>query len=228
MAVGCKIIKDFKRPNQELVELFRGMTTANIDDTMQRMAAIASAIMPVGKGQLLGTAFTIRMPAGDNLMLHAAMDIAKPGDVIVIDAGGYKDRAVFGELMATYCRSRGIHGIVCDGAVRDYKQLSILENFPVYAKATSPNGPYKNGPGEINVPISIGSVLVSPGDIVVGDSDGVLIIRPEDAEQIAAATRQIEEKEKRILNGILKKGLYERPWVDELLRQINCEVVDFA
>lgn len=228
MAVGCKIIKDFKRPNQELVELFRGMTTANIDDTMQRMAAIASAIMPVGKGQLLGTAFTIRMPAGDNLMLHAAMDIAKPGDVIVIDAGGYKDRAVFGELMATYCRSRGIHGIVCDGAVRDYKQLSILENFPVYAKATSPNGPYKNGPGEINVPISIGGVLVSPGDIVVGDSDGVLIICPEDAEQIAAATRQIEEKEKRILDGILEKGLYERPWVDELLQQINCEVVDFA
>lgn len=228
MAVNCKIIKDFNRPHRELVELFRGMSTANIDDTMERMAAIASEIVPIGKGQLLGTAFTIRMPAGDNLMLHAAMDIAKPGDVLVIDAGGYENRAIFGELMATYCRSRGICGIVCDGAVRDRAQLSALENFPVYARATSPNGPYKNGPGEINVPISIGGVWVSPGDIVVGDSDGVLILHPQDAEQIAAATRQVAEKEKLILDGILEKGRYERPWVDEILQRMKCEMVNFA
>ena len=115
MSVGCKIMKDFQRPAPELVALFKDMPVANIDDNMNRMAAVDAAIEPVGyKGQLLGTAFTVRVPQGDNLMFHAAMDLAKPGDVIVIDAGGFTDRAIFGELMATYCKSRGIKGIVCD------------------------------------------------------------------------------------------------------------------
>ena len=116
MSVGCKIIRDFQRPDPELVELFRGLPVANIDDNMERTAAVESSIVPVGKGQLLGTAFTVQVAQGDNLMFHAAMDMAKPGDVIVIDAGGFTERAIFGELMATYCKVRGIRGIVCDGA----------------------------------------------------------------------------------------------------------------
>lgn len=87
-------------------------------------------------------------------MLHAAMDLAKPGDVIVIDAGGFEDRAIFGELMATYMKVRGIRGVICDGAIRDYGGLAALEGFQVYARSASPNGPYKNGPGEINAPWS--------------------------------------------------------------------------
>ena len=166
MSIGCKIVKDFQRPAPELVTRFKDMPVANIDDNMGRIAAVDAAIEPIGyKGQLLGTAFTVRVPQGDNLMFHAAMDLAKPGDVIVIDAGGFTDRAIFGELMATYCKARGIKGIVCDGAIRDRGGLAAMEDFHVYARSATPNGPYKNGPGEINVPVVIGGKLVRPGDI---------------------------------------------------------------
>lgn len=226
MSIGCKIIKDFQRPDPALVERFRDMPVANIDDCMGRIAAVDASICPVGnQGQLLGTAFTVRVPQGDNLMFHAAMDLAKPGDVIVIDAGGFTDRAIFGELMATYCKVRGIRGIVCDGAVRDRDGLAAMEGFPVYAKGAIPNGPYKNGPGEINVPVVIGGKLVKPGDIVVGDGDGVLFIDPSIAEEVADATKTVEKKEADIMQHILEDGTYIRPWVDELLKTIGCEII---
>ena len=160
MSVGNKIIYNFPRPAKELVEQFRGMPVANIDDNMGRIAAVDSAIVPINSSPLVGTAFTIRAPQGDNLMFHKAMDMAQPGDVIMIDAGGSVDRAIFGELMATYCRSRGIAGIVCDGAIRDCDGLSKMTDFAVYAKGVTPNGPYKNGPGSsesvtLSKPISL-------------------------------------------------------------------------
>ena len=225
MSVGCKIIRDFPRPEPELVALFRDLPVANIDDCMDRTAAVDSAIVPLGKGQLLGTAFTVRVAPGDNLMLHAAMDLAKPGDVIVIDAGGFTERAIFGELMATYCKTRGVRGIVCDGAVRDAESLAAMEDFPVYARAVTPNGPYKNGPGEINTPITIGGRIACPGDIVVGDGDGVLFIRPEHATRLAEAAREVGNKEAEIMRNILENGTYIRPWVDDLLKKINCEIL---
>ncbi len=225
MEMKCKIRQDFQRPPKELVERFSGMQVANIDDNMGRIAAVDQSICPVGKGQLLGTAFTIRVPQGDNLMLHVAMDMAKPGDVIVIDAGGFADRAIFGELMATYMKSRGIKGVVCDGAIRDRDELAVLEGFPVFAKATTPNGPYKNGPGEINVPICVGGKVVHPGDIVVGDGDGVLFIRPEQAAMIADATEEVSKKEEKILKDILEEGTYIRPWVEEKMKQIGFEML---
>ena len=225
MSVGCKIIRDFPRPDPSLVELFRDLPVANIDDCMERTAAVEAAIIPLGKGQLLGTAFTVRVAHGDNLMLHAAMDLAKPGDVIVIDAGGFTERAIFGELMATYCKVRGVRGIVCDGAIRDADKLAAMADFQVYARAATPNGPYKNGPGEINVPVIIGGRIVYPGDIVVGDADGVLFVRPENAKQLAEATRAVGAKEAEIMRNILENGTYIRPWVDDLLKKINCEIL---
>ena len=226
MSVGCKIIRDFERPAPELVARFKGMPVANIDDNMGRIAAVDTAIEPIGyKGQLLGTAFTVRVPQGDNLMFHAAMDLAKPGDVFVIDAGGFTDRAIFGELMSTYCRSRGIVGIVCDGAIRDRNGIAAMENFHVYARSATPNGPYKNGPGEINVPVVIGGKLVRPGDIIVGDDDGVIIIDPAIADEIATATEGVEKKEADIMDHILNDGTYIRPWVDDKLKEIGCEII---
>lgn len=225
MPNGCKIIKNIKRPERQLVERFQGMAVANIADCMERIAAVDSKIAPVGKGQLLGTAFTVRLPQGDNLMFHAAMDLAQCGDVIVIDAGGFTERAIFGEIMATYCKTRGIQGIVCDGAIRDCEALAKMEDFPIYARAATPNGPYKNGPGEINVPVVIGGKVVFPGDIVVGDSDGIVFIRPEMAETIAKATEDVFAKEEKIVRDILDKGSYVRPWVDEKLKQIGIEII---
>lgn len=225
MSNGYKIIWDFERPEKELVLRFQGMAAANIDDNMGRIAAVDAAIRPIGHGQLLGTAFTVRVPQGDNLMFHIAMDMAKPGDVIVIDAGGFTDRAIFGELMATYCKSRGIRGIVCDGAIRDCSALAAMRDFPIYARSATPNGPYKNGPGEINTPVVIGGKLVHPGDIVVGDSDGVLFIDPAIAEEIVDATRRTEKMEAGIMSNIVEKGEYIRPWVNEKLGKIRSEML---
>lgn len=226
MAVGCKIIRNFQRPDPTLVERFRGMPVANIDDCMNRIAAVDAAIKPIGyKGQLLGTAFTVKVAQGDNLMFHAAMDLTKPGDVVVIDAGGFTERAIFGELMAAYCKSQGVRGIICDGAIRDYDGLAEMKDFQVYARSATPNGPYKNGPGEINTPVVIGGRLVYPGDIIVGDQDGVLIISPAIAEQIAHATEEVEKKEAVIMEHIVKDGTYVRPWVAEKLKEIGCEVI---
>lgn len=223
---GCRIRKDFKRPDPALVKQFEGMPVANIDDNMQRIAAVDAAIKPVGyKGQMVGVAFTVRVAQGDNLMLHAAMDLAKPGDIIIIDAGGFEDRAIFGELMATYMKIRGIKGVICDGAIRDYGGLAALEDFRVYARSATPNGPYKNGPGEINEPVMCGGKTVYPGDIVVADDDGVLFIRPEDAEALIAATKAVEAKEAGIMKHILEDGTYIRPWVDQKLEEIGCEIV---
>lgn len=223
MSIGCKIVRTVRRPKPELVELFRDMPVANIDDNMGRIAAIDAHIVPLGKGQLLGPAFTVRLPQGDNLMFHAAMDLAQPGDVIVIDAGGFENRAIFGELMATYCKSRGIRGIVCNGAVRDSGALAAMEDFPVYACGVTPNGPYKNGPGEIGVPVVIGGKVIHPGDIIVGDDDGVLAIDPMIAEALAQETRAVQDKEDQIMDHILREGTYLRPWVEEKLREIGCE-----
>lgn len=224
MSIGNIIIKDFKRPDPDLVKKFEGMPVANIDDNMNRTAAIDAGIKPIGyKGSMVGTAFTIKVAQGDNLMLHAAMDLAKPGDVIVIDAGGYTNRAIFGELMATYMKVRGIKGVICDGAIRDYGGLAALENFRVYARGANPNGPYKNGPGEINTPVVVGGQLVHPGDIVVAD-DGVLFIRPEYAEKLAKATKMVEEKESNIMKHILEDHTYIRPWVDAKISEIGTEI----
>lgn len=226
MSIGCKIIRDFERPAKELVELFRDIPAANIDDCMGRTAAVDSGIVPLSKEpKLLGTAFTVRVPQGDNLMFHAAMDLAKPGDVIVIDAGGFTDRAILGELMATYCKSRGIRGIICDGAIRDKDGLAQMEDFYVYARGANPNGPYKNGPGEINTPVNIGGRVVNPGDIVVGDGDGIVFIDPADAKELAAAVQKVQDMEAGIMDKILTEGTYVRPWVEEKLQQIGCTII---
>lgn len=221
--VGCVVKTNFVRAKKELVESFRGIPVSNLDDCMNRTAAINCKIRPVNKSCLLGTAFTVKVAEGDNLFLHKAMDLAEPGDVIIIDAGGYDNRAIFGEIMATYCKTRGINGIVIDGAIRDYDAISRMEDFAVYAKGISPNGPYKNGPGEIGTVISIGGVIVHPGDIVLGDGDGVVIVSPEDAGNLAKKALVVIEEEKKIFETMLKDGKYIRLWVDDKLAEIKCE-----
>ena len=222
------IIEDFKRPDKALVEKFRNVAVANLDDCMNRISAVHEDIRPVNKGKLLGPAFTVKVPSGDNLMFHAAMDLAKPGDVIVIDAGGDTRRSIFGELMVTYCRKRGIAGIVVDGSLRDVDAMSQLTDFPIYARGITPDGPYKNGPGEINTPIVCGGRLVNPGFIVIGDEDGVIFINPSDAPELLEKVNKLHENEIRIINTIEKDGTYIRPWVNEKLESLEVERINYV
>lgn len=221
MKRGTQIILGHKRPDEALVKRFRGLPIANMDDCLGRMAAVDASIKPFSRGALCGTAFTVRVPAGDNLMVHKAMDLAQPGDVLVIDAGGYVNRAILGELMVTYCRIRGLAGIVVDGAIRDADALAELEGFPIYARAAIPNGPYKNGPGEIGTDVVIGGQLVRPGDIVTGDGDGILVVHPEEAEDLLRETEAVMQKEAAILETMKRDHTYVRPWVDEKLKELG-------
>jgi RraA family protein len=220
--VGCKIIQEFKRPDKSLVEAFKNLPVANIDDCLNRLSSVHQDIRPVNKAKLLGTAFTVKVPEGDNLMFHKAMDMAREGDVIVIEAGGSTNRAIFGELMISYCKARGLAGVIVDGSIRDYDALSIMD-FPVYARGVTPKGPYKNGPGEINTAISFGGQVVHPGDIVVGDADGIVFIRPEEAPSLLEKVESVSKKEEEIMKTILTEGTYKRPWVDTILEEIDCE-----
>ena len=220
--IGCVINQDIPRPEKQLVEQFKDIQVANLGDCMSRTAAFSQTIRPMNKVKLLGTAFTVKVPQGDNLMLHKAMDLAQPGDILVIDAGGMTDRAIFGEIMVSYCISRGIAGMIVDGSIRDSELLAEME-LPVYAKGISPNGPYKNGPGEIGTIISVGGQVVRPGDIIIGDADGIIAIDPAVAEELLEQVKKIVEKEDEILETIKKSGTYERSWMDEKLKEIGCD-----
>ena len=226
MAIGCRIKTHIDRPDRSLVEAFRGIPVANIDDCMNRMASVDAGLNPMNSTPLLGTAFTVRCPAGDNLMFHKALDLAQPGDVLVIAAGGSMSRALCGEIMVTYARSRGIAGFIIDGCVRDRDELAAFADFPVYARGVIPNGPYKNGPGEINFPVAVGGQVICPGDILVGDGDSVLVIKPHEAEALAKEAAAVHKKEEGQIAGILSGKGFPRPFVDETLAKLGVEYVD--
>lgn len=226
MSAGCRIKRSFTRPDKALVEAFRGIPVANIDDCMGRIASIEARLEPMNKSPMLGVAFTVRCPAGDNLMFHKALDMAQPGDVLVIASGGSMSRALCGEIMATYAKSRGLAGFIIDGCVRDRDELAEFTDFPIYAKGVVPNGPYKNGPGEINFPVCVGGQVINPGDILVGDGDSVVVIRPEDAERVAKEAAAVQKKEQGQIADILSGKGFPRPFVDQILEQIGVEYVD--
>lgn len=220
---GFKIIAGFQRPDKALVESFAGIPVANIGDCVNRSFCLSARIRPRNAAPLLGTAFTVKTRPGDNLLLHKAIDLAQPGDVIVVDAEGDLSNAITGEMMITWMQRRGIHGLIIDGAVRDAGAIRNM-TIPVYAAGVTPRGPYKDGPGEINVPISCGGVSIRPGDIVVGDSDGVIVIRPEEAPDILAKAQAIMEKEAGMASAI-QSGTWDRSWVDKVLKEKGCEII---
>ncbi len=188
-AIGNRIFTKFTRAAKEQVEAFRGIPASNINDEMNRLFNMNENIRMInpetGK-QLLGTAFTVRVPLGDNLFFHQALDMAQPGDVIVIEAGGYCNRSLAGEIMMRFAQHKGIAGVVVDGCLRDSDALGKME-MPIYCVGVTPQGPYKNGPGEIGTPVAVGGQVVFPGDILVGDPDGIVVIHKADADAVAEA-----------------------------------------
>jgi RraA family protein len=222
MTAGFRILPAPRRPPAALVAALGEMATAHLSDNMSRLQGAAAALRPMHRaGKLTGVALTVRVAPGDNLMVHKAIDIAEPGDVIVVDAGGALDRAIIGDIMASHAARRGLAGLVIDGAIRDADALRARD-FPVYARGVTHRGPYKNGPGEINVPVSIGGMVVGPGDIVVGDGDGVIAVPLADAQAVLAAAREQKRKEEATLAAIAA-GTLDRSWVDEALRARGCE-----
>ncbi len=221
--IGCRIYTAINRPSQSLIAEFGAIPVANIADNMGRISCVDSHIKPYNNVRLLGPAFTVKAPLGDNLMFHKALDMAQPGDVIVVDGEADLNHSLCGEIMFRYAISRGIAGFLIDGCIRDAAALKELD-FPVYARGVQPKGPYKNGPGEINVPVSIGGQAVLPGDIVVGDSDGVVVIRPADADALLEKSKAHNQMEARTFEQIAA-GTFDRSWVDKTLKEKGCEIL---
>lgn len=225
--IGFRILPIVRRVERKLVEQFRNVVTPHISDNLNRIHAIGSGLRPYHKeGKLIGTAFTVKTRPGDNLLVHKAIDLAEPGDVIVVDAGGDTTNAIVGEIMMQLSRKKGIAGFIIDGAIRDLAAIQ-KGDFPVYAKGITHRGPYKDGPGEINVPISVDGMLVKPGDLIVGDEDGLAVVPYEFADEILQKVRAQEIRETEILESI-ENGTVDREWVDETLIQRGCELNDLA
>ncbi|MBP1852769.1 RraA family protein [Rhizobium halophytocola] len=225
MSIGFRINARGKVASKELVEAFAALPVANVSDSMSRMTAAGPTLRPMhASGGMAGVALTVKSRPGDNLMLHKAIDMAVPGDVIVVDAGGDLSNALMGELMLAYAVKKGVSGFVLNAAIRDVDAF-VATNLPTYAAGVTHRGPYKDGPGEINVPISIGGMVIEPGDIIIGDSDGVLSVPLADAEEILAKTQAKQDAETQQMQAIAA-GTNDRSWVDAALKKLGCAFPD--
>ncbi|MBW9091725.1 RraA family protein [Rhizobium wenxiniae] len=220
--IGFRICKRERKVDAKWVDAFRALPVANVSDVMSRMTAGGAALRPYYTGGVMvGPAVTVKARPGDNLMVHKALDIAEPGDVVVVDAGGDLSNAIIGELMVAHAEQRGLGGIVIYGAIRDSAELSA-GSFPVFAAGVTHRGPYKDGPGEVNVPISIAGMVINPGDLVCGDADGLLSVAIDDVDLVhAAATKKHEAETQQMAN--IKAGANDRSWVDASLIKLGCE-----
>lgn len=225
MSAGFRILAAPAAP-ADLISELASQAVSHLSDSMGR-AQTASALRPMhGSGtRLCGPALTVRTAPGDHLMVQKALDLARPGDVIVVDACGVLETAMIGELMTRYAASRGIAGFVIDGAIRDADDIAARE-MPVYARGISPRGPARFGPGEINVAVAVAGMVVHPGDILCGDADGLVAVPVADAPAVLAAAQALKAKELLTLNAIAG-GVLDRSWIDETLRARGCDMGDF-
>jgi RraA family protein len=220
--VGFQILQRRRQVDARYVQAFAEIPVANISDCMTRLTAGGPRLRPMHKGgRLGGPALTVKCRPGDNLMIHKALDMAQPGDVIVVDAGGDLTNSLFGELMLSYAVTRKIAGVVLNGAVRDIDVIAA-GTFPIYAAGVTHRGPYKDGPGEINVPIAIDGMVIQPGDLIVGDADGLLCIPFDDVEQVLAASREKVALEQTTIANI-RNGKHDTSWVDARLKALGCD-----
>lgn len=223
MTSGFRIAKRARAVSKAVIEQFRDIPLANVGDVMSRMSAAGAGLRPMHSGgALAGPATTVKTRPGDNLLVHKAIDMAEPGDVIVVDAGGELTNAIIGELMVAHAMKRGVGGFVVNGAIRDAASIRSRP-LPVFAAGVTLRGPYKDGPGEINLPIAIGGMVVAPGDLVLGDEDGVLCVPFDDADTVLAAARAKQAAEEKQMAAILA-GTSDRSYIDETLARLGCEM----
>ncbi|MGD9944201.1 MAG: RraA family protein [Burkholderiaceae bacterium] len=224
MTIGARILRRRRAVDAQRADAFRALPVANVSDVMSRMFAGGARLRPVYRGgPMAGPAFTVRTRPGDNLMVHKALDLAEPGDIIVVDAGGDLTNAIIGEIMVAQAIQRRLGGIVINGAIRDHAALSAGA-FPVFAAGVTHRGPYKDGPGEINVTIAIDGMSIEPGDLVLGDDDGLLCVPYEQLDSVYEAARAKHAAEDKTLADIAAGVAQDRRWVDAALARIGCEI----
>lgn len=214
---GFRILPSGRRVPPEVASRFQGLASANVADAMGRFNFMDPGIRSRTGRPIAGPALTVVCRPGDNLMLHKALAMAAPGDVVVVATGGNVTSAVFGELMGRSAAAAAIGGLVVDGAVRDVEALTELR-FPVFSRTVCPGGCDKDGPGEINVAVACGGAAVLPGDIVVGDADGVAVVPQADVDAVLAAVEAIAARERARIDEI-RSGTLFRADVDDLLRR---------
>jgi regulator of RNase E activity RraA len=215
--IGFRILPSPLRLDAPLVEAFRGLASSNVADAMGRFGFMDPGMQSRSVLPLCGLAITVNTRPGDNLMVHKALQLAEPGDVVVVSTYGNTTSAVFGELMCRTAVARGLGGLVVDGAIRDVEGITAL-GFPAFSRTVTPGGCDKDGPGEINVPVSCGGVVVHPGDIVIGDRDGIAVVPRADAAEILELVRaQIGNEERRVAE--IQSGKVFKPDIDEILRK---------
>ena len=195
------------KADAKLIAAFKDAPTSIISDNLSRLAGCAGLKPFHRTGRLVGTAFTVKTRPGDNLAIHRALEMVGPGDVIVVDGGGDESRALIGEIMKNIAQWRGAEGYVIDGAIRDVAAFAG-DDYPCFARSVIHRGPYKSGPGEINVPVSVGGMVISPGDIVVGDEDGVVSFTQAAAPTLLEAVKaQIAREEATLVS--IREGRYQ-------------------
>ena len=225
MSIGFRIARRPRKVDAVTVAKYKTLPLANISDCMWRMSAGGARLRPMhGGGVMAGPALTVKTRPGDNLMVHKAIDMAEAGDVIVVDAGGELTSAIIGELMATHAMTRGVAGFVINGAIRDSAALRA-GRFPVYAAGITHRGPYKDGPGEINVAVALDGMVIAPGDLVIGDDDGVLCV-PFDGVANTLARAQAKQAAEELELAAIRAGRSDRSWVDATLARLGCETQD--
>ena len=212
------IRRDFERVSPEIVSKASQYAASILADVAGRRGTLDGRISAATPGlRMAGPAFTVEVRPGDNLMIHAAMSMAKPGDILVVDGKGDRTCALMGSIMINACKKLGLAGVVLDAAVRDVEELREL-GFPVYSVGTNPNGPTKFVPGRINWPISCGGTTVNPGDLIVGDADGVVVVEREKAESLLdLAAKKVADERARIADIVSGKNLRPK-WLEGSLR----------
>ena len=223
MTIGFRILPCPRRVDAAVVARYRGIPVANVGDCMSRLFGGGPRLRPMhAGGGMAGPAFTVRTRPGDNLMVHKALDLAQPGDVLVVDAGGELAQAIVGDLMLNHAATRRLAGVVIHGAIRDSDWVRT-QPLPVYAAGVTHRGPYKDGPGEINVPVALDGMVVAPGDLVLGDADGVLAVPFDAVESVLAAAQAKQAAEETQRQQILA-GTSDRSWVDASLERLGCAI----
>jgi 4-hydroxy-4-methyl-2-oxoglutarate aldolase len=216
--------RDFERPDPALLAAFRDASTGWIVDANGRRGALDYRIRPVSKAvRFAGTALTVRNRARDNLAPYAAIAFAKPGDVLIV-ADGYREASMAGDVLLGMARNAGVVALVTDGLVRDIDGLNAV-GIPVFAYGLTPNSPHKDGPGEIGLPVTLGGVIVNPGDIVVGDQDGVVIVAREAAAGVAAGLKEVAAKEA-TMDQWVREGKTAPPWLAAILAGAGVHYLD--